>query len=204
MSDFDDKARQWDQNQMHLDRTKAVAAAMLENIPVTNTMKALEFGAGTGLLSFYLKDRFKQITLMDTSLEMLKMAEEKLEAGDEGKIKTIFFNLENEPYTGEPFDIIYSQMVLHHIKDVPAILDKFSGMLLPGGFLAIADLYPEDGSFHDPGVEVHHGFDPAWLSELLSSSGFIKVSYEKCFTIHRTKTDGTSQDFPIFLLAAAR
>ena len=34
MSEFDDKAKQWDQNQMHLERTKAVAGAMLKQIPV--------------------------------------------------------------------------------------------------------------------------------------------------------------------------
>jgi len=87
MSEFDKKAGEWDKNQMHLERTKAVARKLFEMVTITPNMKALEFGAGTGLLSFYLKDRFSEITLMDSSLEMLKMAEQKMEAGDHSKIK---------------------------------------------------------------------------------------------------------------------
>lgn len=72
------------------------------------------------------QELFSEITLMDSSREMLKMAEQKMEAADLLKFKTRFFNLEQEKYVGNTFDIIYSQMVLHHIKDINDILQKFS------------------------------------------------------------------------------
>jgi tRNA (cmo5U34)-methyltransferase len=204
MNEFDDKAKQWDQNQMHLERTKAVAREMLDNIPVTPSMKALEFGAGTGLLSFFVKDSFAEITLMDTSSEMLKMAEAKLADGDKGKIKTIFFDLEQSGYTGEPFDIIFTQMVLHHIKDVNAILEKFNHMLHPGGYVAVADLYAEDGSFHDPGVDVHHGFNPDDLSLRMEEAGFENITSRQCFVIHKATGAGATREYPVFLLTAKK
>lgn len=204
MSEFDDKAKQWDQNQMHLERTKAVAREMLERIPVKPTMKAMEFGAGTGLLSFFLKELFMEITLMDTSAEMLKMAETKLEQGDHGKIKTLFLDLEKEEYSGEKFDIIFTQMVLHHIKDVPAVLGKFFSMLLPGGLIAIADLYSEDGSFHDPGVEVHPGFNPKELAVQMQTAGFGDISDKQCFVIRKETSAGTAREYPIFLMTAKK
>ena len=141
MNEFDQKAQEWDKNKMHLERTMAVAGQLSKLIPDKPGIKALEFGAGTGLLSFYLKDRFSEITLMDSSLEMLKMAEQKMEADDHSKFKTLFLNLEIEEYRGDPFDIIYSQMVLHHIRDINAIFRKFYHLLTLGGILAIADLY---------------------------------------------------------------
>lgn len=204
MSDFNDKAKQWDQNPMHLERTKAVAGEMLNRIPLAKSMKALEFGAGTGLLSFFLKDVFSEITLMDTSDEMLKMAEAKLTAGDHGKIRTLFFDLEKSRYTGEQFDIIFTQMVLHHIKEVKAILEKFFDMLKPGGYIAIADLYPEDGSFHDPGMEVHHGFDPGELSIKLKKTGFGNVTGNACFVIRKETGTGTVSEYPVFLLTGKK
>ena len=155
MNDFDQKARDWDKNRMNLERTISVAAGLSKRIPDKPGLKALEFGAGTGLLSFHLKDRFAEITLMDSSVEMLKMAEQKMDAADHLKFKTLFFNLEAEDYKGGKFDIVYSQMVLHHIKNIDAILKKFYGLLNTGGVLAIADLYKEDGSFHDFNVDVH-------------------------------------------------
>ena len=52
MNDFDQKARDWDKNRMHLERTMAVAGQLSKLIPDKTGMKALEFGAGTGLFEF--------------------------------------------------------------------------------------------------------------------------------------------------------
>ena len=204
MSEFDNKAQQWDQNQMHLERTKAVARELLNHIPVKSSMQAMEFGAGTGLLSFFLKDLFAGITLMDTSAEMLKMAETKLIADDHGKIETLFFDLEKSMYTGKRFDIIFTQMVLHHIRDVNAILQKFFDLLLPGGYIAIADLYSEDGSFHDPGVEVHHGFDLKELAYQMQTAGFKYIVHNQCFVIRKETGAGVIREYPVFLLTAGK
>ncbi len=202
MNEFDQKARDWDKNRMHLERTMAVAGQLSKLIPHKPSMKALEFGAGTGLLSFYLKDRFSEITLMDNSAEMLKMAEQKMEADDHSKFKTLFLNLEKDEYNGDPFDIIYSQMVLHHIKDTAAIFRKFNRMLNPGGVLAIADLYQEDGSFHDGNMNVHKGFDPEKLASALLQQGFHDIQIDPCFVIWKEVSEGNIKEYPVFLMTA--
>jgi tRNA (cmo5U34)-methyltransferase len=204
MSEFDQKAQEWDKNKMHLERTMAVAGLMQKMIPFRPDMKALEFGAGTGLLSFYLKDRFSEITLMDNSQEMLKMAEQKMETGDRLKFKTLFLNLEIEDYRGDPFDIIYSQMVIHHIKDIGDIFRKFYHLLTPGGILAIADLYREDGSFHDGAPDVHHGFDPDNMKEILRQQGFHQFQVVPCFVIRKELSAERIKEYPVFLLTAYR
>ncbi|MEI7663150.1 MAG: class I SAM-dependent methyltransferase [Bacteroidota bacterium] len=202
MNDFDQKARDWDKNKMHLERTVAVAAQLQKMVPSRPGMKAMEFGAGTGLLSFYMKERFSEITLIDSSVEMLQMAEKKMENDDHLKFRTLFLNLETERYTGEPFDIIYSQMVLHHIKDVKAILTTFRQLLAPGGILAIADLYLEDGSFHDGATNVHHGFDPGSLQKMLLEQGFQAFRIEPCFVMHKAISENETKDYPVFLMTA--
>ncbi|MEI7499676.1 MAG: class I SAM-dependent methyltransferase [Bacteroidota bacterium] len=189
-------------NKMHLERTLAVAGQLKKLIPFKPNLKALEFGAGTGLLSFYLKDLFSEITLMDSSHEMLKMAEQKMEAADLLKFKTRFFNLEKEKYVGNTFDIIYSQMVLHHITDINDILQKFYGILNPDGILAIADLYKEDGSFHGEEVNVHKGFDPENLTEILHQLGFRDINVSPCFVIRKETPPAGIKEYPVFLLTA--
>ena len=67
MSEFDARAREWDNDQQHVDRSVAIAAEIEKRITFKQGMKALEYGAGTGLLSFLLKDRFAEIVLMDNS-----------------------------------------------------------------------------------------------------------------------------------------
>jgi tRNA (cmo5U34)-methyltransferase len=204
MNEFDQKARDWDKNKTNLERTIAIAGQLSNLIPDKPGMKALEFGAGTGLLSFYLKDHFSEITLMDSSAEMLKMAEAKMDDADRSKFKTLFFNLEADEYQGEKLDIIYSQMVLHHIKDTAAIFRKFSRMLNPDGILAIADLYEEDGSFHDVSMEVHQGFDPEKLIEILLQEGFYDCKVVPCFNIRKEVSAGIIKEYPVFLMTANR
>ncbi len=77
-------------------------------------------------------------------------------------------------------------------------------MLNPGGYLAIADLYPEDGSFHDPGVEVHYGFDPESLTAQLQVAGFKKTSKNQCFVIRKVTSEGQTREYPVFLITAVR
>ncbi len=65
MSEFDSRARQWDKDKMHMDRSLAIAAELEKMVPLNSSMKVLEYGAGTEILSFLLKDRFSEITQMD-------------------------------------------------------------------------------------------------------------------------------------------
>ena len=199
MSEFDARAREWDKDKMHIDRSVAIAAELEKMVPINPTMKALEYGAGTGLLSFLLKDRFSEITLMDNSHEMIKVCVEKTEYFKTTHILPIWFDLEHKDYD-DRFDIIYNQMVLHHVNDYESIIGTFYSMLNPGGYLAIADLYTEDGSFHGPDVKVHLGFDPEKLSIILQTIGFKHIEYKTCFEVKRE----SGIKYPVFLLVAQK
>ena len=167
-------------------------------------MTALEFGAGTGVTSFILKDSLKEITLMDNSSEMVKVMNNKIKISKVKNLKTLNFNLEKAELKDKKFDFIFNQMVLHHITDIENIITKFYNLLNPGGFLAIADLYIEDGSFHGEGFTGHNGFDPAELSSLLLKSGFENISHRKCFVINKKISDTETKQFNVFLIIAHR
>ncbi len=199
MNEFNDRAREWDNNPIHINRSVAIAAELKKILPLGQSLKALEYGAGTGLLSFQLKDIFEEVVLMDNSQEMIKVCEEKKEYYKTKHFRPLWFDLEHSDFN-EKFDVIYCQMVLHHVVNIELILNKFSSMLNPGGILAIADLYPEDGSFHGSEVKVHHGFDPELLSATLLQKGFSKAEHSNCFTINRA--DGLN--YPVFLLTSEK
>jgi len=199
MSEFDARAREWDKDKMHMDRSVAIAEELEKMIPLNPSMKALEYGAGTGILSFLLKDRFSEITLMDNSQEMIKVCGEKTEYFKTNHILPIWFDLEHKDYDHH-FDIIYNQMVLHHVNDYEALIYTFHSMLNPGGYLAIADLYTEDGSFHGPDVKVHLGFDPEKLTEIFRNVGFKNIEYQTCFEVKRD----SGVKYPVFLLVGQK
>lgn len=204
MNEFDVKAIQWDNNPMHWDRSEAIAKEIIKHIPLKQEMTALEYGAGTGITSFILKDYLGEITLMDSSSEMVKVMTKKIETTKVKNLKALNFDLEHTDYKKGKFDLILTQMVLHHIINVETIINRFSQLLNPGGYLAIADLYEEDGSFHGTGFNGHKGFNPDKLSDIIRKNHFQKTSHFPCFTIDRKISDTKTKQFDVFLLIANR
>ena len=204
MSEFDARAGDWDKNPMHWDRSVAIAEGIKGKIPLKSHFRALEFGAGTGILSFLLRDTLNEILLIDNSAEMIKMIDEKIASSEAKNLKTLFFDLEQSELIGYKFDLIFTQMVLHHVSEVPVVIGKFSRLLNPGGYLAIADLYPEDGSFHGQDMKVHRGFDLNILSEVVRGNGFVNISHQQCFIISRQISETEKKEFPVFLLTAEK
>ena len=200
MNEFDIKAAGWDQNKMHWDRSEAIAIGIKRMIPLNTEMKVLEYGAGTGITSFLLKDHVKEITLMDNSSEMVRVMTEKIKTSKVKNLKVLNFNLEHSDYKNESFDLIFTQMVLHHVADIDLIISRFKKLLNPGGYLAIADLYPEDGSFHGADFTGHRGFDVEILSNRIRNQGFTNISHRKCFVINKKISDSETKQFDVFLL----
>lgn len=203
MSEFDSKARQYDSNPLHLQRAESVAEKIKKLLPFSKGMKALDFGAGTGTLSILLADWFSEIIMMDTSSEMVKVMEEKVEECGIGNLKPLFFDLENNEYSDGKIDVVFSQMVMHHIVDTENILVKFNNILNKCGYLVIADIYSEDGSFHGDGFIGHNGFDIEKLTALAQNAGFSKCYHEDCFIVKKPVGDEI-KEFPMFILISEK
>jgi len=113
MNEFDEKAPAWDMNPVHMERSSAIAGLLLKTIPFKPAMTALEYGAGTGLLSILLKDHLQEITLVDNSDGMIRIIAEKVNQQGLANLKPVLLDLEKDPFTGS-YDLIFSQMVFHH------------------------------------------------------------------------------------------
>jgi ubiquinone/menaquinone biosynthesis C-methylase UbiE len=203
MIDFDSKARRWDSNPVFVERALKIADAIRRCVPLDKRMSALDYGCGTGLLSFPLKDELGRITLKDSSAGMLEVLREKIAAQGVSNMSVRQADLTAEPLPDERYDLIYSAMTLHHIPDTDHILAVFHQLLNPGGHLCIADLDAEDGSFHGPEIEVHHGFDRAALTAKAERAGFTDIRFDTVFEIVK-ETETGSRAYPVFLLTARR
>lgn len=200
---FDSKARQWDENPVFRDRANKIAAAIQAAIPLNQSMRALDYGSGSGLLSFPLQGQLGQITLKDTSPGMLAVAAEKIAAWGVTNMTTKLMDLTLAALPDERYDLIYSSMTLHHVPDTDAILATFLALLNPGGWLCIADLDKEDGSFHGMHVDVHHGFERTTLAAQASQAGFGEIDFSTVFEIVK-ETETGQRAYPVFLMLARR
>ena len=203
---FDAAAATWDDNPTRVELAKAVAGAMLAAVPLTSRMAVMDFGCGTGLITRELATKVASITAADTSVQMLAVLEAKAKASGLDHVRTLLLDDGCLRPSGLSFDAIVSSMVLHHIEDIPALLARFAQWVRPGGWIAVADLEPEDGTFHRGGAhEVHHGIDPAWLRAETEAVGFSVKSAQTIHTIRRQSEDADQpREYPVFLLVARR
>lgn len=204
MTNFDERAKDWDSDPKKVERARAVADAIRKSIPLSNEMNALEYGCGTGLLSFALQSDLGQITLADTSQGMLDVLKEKIVASGATNMHPLRLDLATDPLPAERYHLTYSLMTLHHIPDTKVVINKFHALLEPNGFLLVADLDKEDGSFHTDGTtDVHKGFARNELQKQVESAGFGNVTFSTVYEIKK-KINGEEKTFPVFLMSACK
>jgi hypothetical protein len=94
-------------------------------------------------------------------------------------------------------------MVLHHVDDVPSLLKGLFAATAEGGWIAVLDLEPEQGEYHDPGFAGHHGFSRGALRRALASAGFGHLTVRQVLEIEK-QVDGTARKFGVFLATARK
>jgi len=196
---FDKAAKDWDKSDFRTQLSQGIGRALLENVALEPSMHLMDFGAGTGLLSAHVAPKVAKVSAVDLSQGMLDELTAKEELS--GKVLAYCRNIVHEPLQSD-FDGIVSAMALHHVEDTDEILRVFIDHLQPGGFVALADLDKEDGSFHKHGNEgvFHFGFDRDELRNRLEAAGFAEVRFVTAHTV--TRDNGRS--YPIFLVTARK
>lgn len=195
---FAHKAGEYEQNKNRVDNVSNIAKALLDAVPLNADMEIMDFGSGTGLLLERIAPHVKKITAVDISQAMNKQLEAKRQQLD-CELDMVEMDLEHSMMERQ-FDGIISSMTLHHIRDTEGMFKKFYQLLKPGGFIALADLDLEDGSFHEEDTGVHHsGFERDHVASIAEEAGFERVKVSSASVVHKA-----SGDYPVFLLTAIR
>ena len=202
---FNASATKWDKP-MRVALAQAVAESIKNNVNLSATMNAMEFGCGTGLISMSLAPMLKSVLAVDMSENMLAALQEKI---TENKVQNIIprhLDLARGELPPERFDLIFSSMALHHIQDVESLLARFFQLLNPGGKVAIADLDAEDGGFHGDIPDVFHlGFDRQELTDKLKGKGFSAIHAVDAHIIKKENAiTGQVEEFSVFLVTAVK
>jgi ubiquinone/menaquinone biosynthesis C-methylase UbiE len=202
--DFDKVAANWDEKPQRRLLAAAVAAGIAEDVPLHNGMHALEYGCGTGLVGLQLAAAVGELTAVDTSAGMLEELRKKSQSLGLENVTPLLIPADRWTLPPARFDLVFSSMVLHHIADTDALFRNFQQVLKPGGFIALADLEQEDGSFHDdPTGIAHHGFDPQALLSLLARLGFTDLRTRTVHTIRKPRGDDEAT-YPAFLITGRK
>ncbi len=203
MSDFDKKSKNWDEDPSRKALAMGVADGITSSVPLSREMSMLDYGCGTGLLGSALQPYVGEITFADSSIGMLDMVQRKIASREIRKSKTLLLDLEKDRPLDTKYDIICSSMCMHHVLELDRVLLHFHTILNPSGWLCIADLSKEDGSFHGSDFKGHNGFDQNELSSKLERIGFYNIRSKTVYECEKV-IGGIYKKFPIFLTTARK
>ena len=158
-------------------------------------MAMLDFGAGTGLVTLALLPYVGSVVAVDASAGMLGVLHGKLSGLGCETVETLQADISCDALPVAAFDVTVSSMALHHVKDAKAAVEALIDTLRPGGWLALADLDTEDGSFHGDMEGIHHtGLPREQVCSWLRERGLRNVA---AYDAHRIKKAG--REYGVFL-----
>ena len=200
---FNDKAEEWNSSARRIKRSETISEHIRDKVKIDrNTTDILDFGCGTGHLSFILSNYARSITAVDGSEQMICLLNNRIADSGVLNIKAIKLDVDHEVHTlkGQEFDLITSSMVLHHLENPENVIRELKKLLKSDGVICLIDLDTEDGSFHnnDPFIP-HHGFDREEIKRMLERLGFFSVTLSTPMIISKTGNNGITKEFSLFM-----
>lgn len=196
---FAHKAAEWDVPSK-IEMTDKFVDELLLNLELKPAWKALEIGAGTGLVGLKLLPSLGKVVFEDTSPAMLQVLKSKLKGDEAVEI------VEGEifEYTEKDIDFVFSCMAFHHIPDISKALAHLASITKKGAYIIVGDLVTEDGSFHRFEAIPHMGFDLKELTQQFEEAGFSVKSAYIYDKLKRERIPEVFSEYEQFILTAKR
>jgi S-adenosylmethionine-dependent methyltransferase len=130
------------EGRLRLDLTVATVEEFLPLLPSTKPLRALDLGSGTGAAAVNLARRGVEVTLLDSSLAMLNMAERaalKAKIGDKVVLQHGDVAQTRKLFAEEFFDVVLCHNVLEYVECPGAVISDSAQLLRhgPPGLLSI-------------------------------------------------------------------
>lgn len=193
---FEEMAKRYDTEE-RMEFAKIIVKAVRPELQNSKSKSLLDYGSGTGLVSLELSDLVRSILLVDSSKQMLDVAEAKIFQRGMTNSKVLHADFTGETPELEA-DIILMSLVLLHIPDTKKTLQQLFNVLNDEGRLMIVD-FDKNEKINHP--KVHNGFSHEELKKILSQVGFKST---EIVTFYHGERIFMKQDASMFLCSSIK
>jgi SAM-dependent methyltransferase len=149
----------------------ATTIAMLNTLDFNKNWHCLEVGAGAGTIANWLNGQLGaggRVTATDIDTQFI----ESLQSSN---IDVLQHDLTKDALPISQYDLVHCRLVLEHLNDPVAALNKLVHALKPGGWLLVEDFdwdygFPVSDNGSDTYKKIHHAMRTLWESQGYSPS----------------------------------
>jgi len=193
---FEQMAKRYDTEE-RIELAKVILKEVRPELRNSTSKSLIDYGSGTGLISLEISGLVDSVLLVDSSQQMLEVAEAKISHRGIPNSKVLYSDFTQE--TPElKADIVLMSLVLLHIPDTQKILQELFDILNVGGKLIIID-FDKNDKIHHP--KVHNGFSHEELKKRLSEVGFKSIEMK---TFYHGNHIFMNQDASMFISSSIK
>ncbi|NJS15113.1 MAG: metalloregulator ArsR/SmtB family transcription factor [Sphingopyxis sp.] len=170
---FAEHAQEWDAIRARHVAEGEVESAMLHLMHNRRVGHLLDIGTGTGRMAEIFAATTRQITALDRSPEMLRIARAKL--ADRGiAAELVQGDFTALPMAARSVDTVVMHQVLHFAHEPDRVIAEVARVLGPGGHLLIVDFAPHDQEdLRTQAAHARLGFSDAQMRGWFASTGLL-------------------------------
>lgn len=145
---FDSIAYEWDElRKKYFEDEIRKRAIELSELNTSEDLIVADVGTGSGFMALEASKYAKAVIGIDVSTEMLRCAKRNVE---NLKLDNVFFikgSMEQLPVIDFSFDVVFTNMALHHVENPFKGIMEMYRILKPGGILIITDVMKHNGEW---------------------------------------------------------
>jgi excisionase family DNA binding protein len=160
-----------------------------------------DIGTGTGYLAKKLAEYAKTVNAIDSSPAMLEAARQGLTEKELKKIKLIEGDAHDLPLPDESQDLVYANLLVHHLLEPALAIKEMHRVLKPGGKVIISDIDRHNHKWtKSEKSDLWLGIERSDLRGWLKEAGFSgpEVTDLGC-TCRVSSATGVTVEIPMFL-----